>query len=76
MLAIKRSKIESSSLNWDGISHLKGRRWYALRKGPWKYVQTDSSEEFLFDIGKDPYETNDLKDLHPETFKQMKARTL
>ena len=53
----------------------EGRSWFALRKGPWKYVQTDSSEELLFDISKDPYETNDLKDLHPETFKQMKART-
>jgi arylsulfatase A-like enzyme len=53
----------------------EGKRWYALRKGPWKYVQTDSSEEYLFDISQDPNEKSDLKDLHPETFKQMKART-
>ncbi len=39
-------------------------------------MQTDSGDEYLFDISKDPYETNDLKELHPETFKQMKARTL
>lgn len=54
----------------------EGKRWFAIRKGPWKYVQTDSSDEHLFDISKDPNETNDLKELHPEVFKQMKARML
>ena len=54
----------------------EGKRWFALRKGPWKYVQTDSNEEHLFDISEDPNESNDLKALHPEVFKQMKARTL
>jgi arylsulfatase A-like enzyme len=53
----------------------EGKSWYALRKGPWKYVQTDSREEYLFDISQDPYEQKNIKDLHPEAFKQMKART-
>jgi len=52
-----------------------GKRWYALREGPWKYVRTDAGEEFLFDIGEDPNEKNDIKNQHEKTFTKMKART-
>jgi arylsulfatase A-like enzyme len=71
-------EIEDRELFFELGRHItfEGRSWFALRKGPWKYVQTDSGDEHLFDISKDPYETNDLKTLHPETFKQMKVRTL
>ena len=52
-----------------------GKSWYALRKGDWKYVQTDSGDEFLFDIDSDPNEKTDIKDQHADVFAMMKART-
>lgn len=52
-----------------------GKRWYALRKGNWKYVQTDAGEEFLFDIARDPNEKADMKDQQADVFAMMKART-
>ncbi|MCH2206937.1 MAG: sulfatase-like hydrolase/transferase [Lentisphaerales bacterium] len=53
-----------------------GKNWYALRKGPWKYIQNDNQEEFLFNISQDPYEQKNKKDTYPEIFAKMKERTL
>ena len=43
----------------------------AVRKGNWKvYLEEDNPLE-LFDLGKDPYEKNDIASQHPEIVSQM-----
>ena len=59
---------------WQTGSHEElGRSgWKAFRQGSWKYLQTPD-EEFLFDLGKDPNETTNLRCKLPEKFKAFKA---
>lgn len=57
----------------------------ALRRGNWKYRRTDTDKyainemvsvevgEALYDLDADPSESNNLKDVHPEMFKTLKA---
>lgn len=45
----------------------------AVRSGEWKYL-VDSSVEYLFNVVKDPFEKNNLKDTHPDVFKSLKEK--
>lgn len=44
----------------------------AIRKGRWKYLKVES-DEYLFDIIKDPSEKNDQKNEQQQVLKEMKA---
>jgi len=44
----------------------------ALRQGPWKYLKTET-DEYLFNIDKDPFEDNDLRAAYPATFRELRA---
>ncbi|MDF1754231.1 MAG: sulfatase-like hydrolase/transferase [Verrucomicrobiales bacterium] len=51
------------------------RVWKAFRRGPWKYVaktEADSSEEWLFNLDEDPYETTDRTAQHSDVAKELK----
>ncbi|HLO79557.1 MAG TPA: sulfatase-like hydrolase/transferase [Chitinophagaceae bacterium] len=45
----------------------------AIRQGEWKYLGT-ADGEFLFNIEADPFETNDLKQIHPAKFEELKRK--
>lgn len=56
-------------------------RHRALRSGPWKYlcieplgvVDRDLAGEYLFDLSRDPGETQNLKASEPEVFERLKS---
>jgi N-acetylgalactosamine-6-sulfatase len=53
------------------------RTWKAVRHGDLKYVwrqDGDQLDEYLFDLSKDPGESNNLIDSHPEETAQLKQR--
>jgi arylsulfatase A-like enzyme len=45
----------------------------AIRDGKWKYLSYQKGE-FLFDLAADPGEQNDLKEMFPEKFIQLKQK--
>lgn len=50
--------------------------WWAVRNGDWKYVRHrvgERAEEFLFDLCRDPRESNDLLHAHPEIAAQLRG---
>ncbi|HEY0944333.1 MAG TPA: sulfatase-like hydrolase/transferase [Opitutaceae bacterium] len=57
-------------------------RHHAVRSGSWKYlkvealgtVDRDLAGDYLFDLSRDPGETQDLKAREPEVFARLKAR--
>ena len=49
-------------------------QWTALRRGPWKYLQTPQGDEILFDIEEDPHEKSNLAESHPERLAKMRSR--
>ncbi|MEM1294994.1 MAG: sulfatase-like hydrolase/transferase [Verrucomicrobiota bacterium] len=51
---------------------LDRKPWSAVRSGAWKYVETPSEGEFLFDLSQDPNETKNLGDSNPEKMGQMR----
>jgi arylsulfatase A-like enzyme len=44
----------------------------ALRRGTWKYLKTES-DEYLFNIDKDPFEENNLRTAYPALFRELRA---
>jgi arylsulfatase A-like enzyme len=44
----------------------------AVREGDWKYLRI-ASNEFLFDLGKDPRERGNLRNRHKDVFERLKA---
>jgi N-acetylgalactosamine-6-sulfatase len=52
------------------------RTWWAVREGDLKYVRKTEGEtqEWLFDLSKDPGETKDLRSARPGPFKRLKER--
>jgi len=44
----------------------------AVRKGNWKYLITETGE-YIFNLGSDPYENNNLVDSEKEKLKEMKT---
>ena len=47
-------------------------RQEALRDGDWKYLRTTQGE-CLFNLAKDPYEADNLKDKMPQKFRKLKS---
>ena len=47
----------------------------ACRKGPWKYLY-ENDLEYLFHLGRDPGERNNLSDENPERLEEMRAEYL
>jgi arylsulfatase A-like enzyme len=45
----------------------------AIRSENWKYLRV-KSDEFLFDLTKDPKEETDLKTIHPVVFDRLKSK--
>jgi len=46
----------------------------AVRSGNYKFLQDAKGEEYLFDLVKDPSESNNLKDYQTTIFKQLKTK--
>jgi len=46
----------------------------AMRDGKWKYMQDEKGNEYLFDLGNDPSEKNNLKDLQKAIFEKLKMK--
>ncbi len=67
---------DDRELFWELGAHEElGRKpWSAVRSRGWKYVQSNTGEEFLFDLKTDPFEQTNLKDREPERFERMRAR--
>ncbi len=62
------------TLFWELGAHeeLERKPWSAVRSGDWKYLQTPSDGEFLFNLSEDPHERRDLKRRDPERFNAMR----
>ena len=62
--------------NWELGAHAElGRKpWSAVRSGNWKYLQSNTGEEFLFNLDTDPFERNDLSGREPERFQRLRER--
>jgi arylsulfatase A-like enzyme len=46
----------------------------AIRDGDWKYMQDEQGVEYLFDLGKDPVEKNNLKTSNASVFANLKKK--
>jgi arylsulfatase A-like enzyme len=46
--------------------------WRGIVTKRWKYVFCETGRQALFDLGKDPYELNDLSAANPEQLEKMK----
>ena len=66
---------QDRTLFWELGAHaeLERKPWSAVRSGKWKYLQTPSSGEFLFDLEKDPNEERDLSRTSAGQFLEMQA---
>ncbi|MBT5705014.1 MAG: sulfatase-like hydrolase/transferase [Verrucomicrobia bacterium] len=73
---LNAAKSPKRELFWELGSHeeLKRGRWQALREGHYKYVQTPTDGEWLFNIEKDPFEASNLKESHPGEFSRLRER--
>jgi len=45
----------------------------AVRKGNWKYYQSDQGEEALFNLKEDRHEDNDIKQANQDIFADLKS---
>lgn len=70
-----KDRWEDRSLFWELGAHEElGRNpWSAMRSGDWKYLETPSDGEFLFNLSDDPYEQKNLIESEPERFQALKA---
>lgn len=61
---------------WELGSHaeLERGQWLAYRKDDWKYVQTPDGTEHLFQIRRDPFESENLASQDPLTLAHYRAR--
>jgi arylsulfatase A-like enzyme len=64
------NKIVERTLYWRTFQRSKQK---AIRTGDWKYLQ-DEKGEYLFDLGSDQQERNDLKEKHPDIFNKLKNK--
>ena len=62
-------------LFWKTGSHAELNRsgWTCLRRGDWKLLTTPT-EEFLFNLAKDPHETQDLAPAQPRILQDLATR--
>lgn len=63
------------TLFWELGQHdeLGRQPWSAVLADDWKYVQTPTEGEFLFNVKEDPYERRNLKTERPEQFQTMRS---
>jgi arylsulfatase A-like enzyme len=63
-------------LFWELGMHkeLKRGQWQALRDGDYKYVQTPTDGEWLFNIKNDPFELRNLKESKLSEFTKLRKR--
>ena len=73
---IEAAESPKRELFWELGTHqeLNRGRWQALRDGDYKYVQTPTDGEWLFNIEKDPYELTNLRDSDHEEFTRLRKR--
>jgi arylsulfatase A-like enzyme len=59
---------------WETGSHaeLKRGSWAAVRDGDWKYVRSPQYGEFLFHLGRDPFEQINLANREPGQMARLK----
>ena len=50
-----------------------GKNTGAIRDGDWKLIVNNKGEDLLFNIGKDPQESNDLKTKHRKRYRSLKS---
>ncbi|MEM6981196.1 MAG: sulfatase-like hydrolase/transferase [Planctomycetota bacterium] len=58
---------------WITGSHaeLSRRSWRAIRSGRWKLIQAPDQTPMLFDVADDPFESNNLANIHPEIVERL-----
>jgi len=66
---------QDRTLFWELGAHaeLERKPWSAVRSGKWKYLQTPSSGEFLFNLEDDPNEATDLSGSNQAQFRRMRT---
>jgi arylsulfatase A-like enzyme len=76
LLVGKKSQKERE-MYWELGNHAELDRghWMAYRKGNWKYVTAPKEGEWLFDLSRDPFEKNNLKDIERKTFNNLKHKS-
>jgi arylsulfatase A-like enzyme len=47
--------------------------WRAVVHGDWKYLESGKGDRLLFDLAKDPGETTNVADRHPEVKERLRA---
>jgi arylsulfatase A-like enzyme len=57
-------------LYWRVFQRLQNK---AMREGSWKYLQ-DKDGEYLFNLDKDPYEKEDVRQANNEVFQRLKNK--
>ncbi len=70
------AKIGPRDLFWELGPHaeLDRGQWRSLRSGDWKYVQSPTEGEWLFNLANDPFEKENLRLKYPERFQKLRAR--
>ncbi len=71
----ERADWQDRTLFWELGAHaeLERKPWSAVRSGKWKYLQTPSSGEFLFNLEDDPNEATDLSGSNQAQFRRMRT---
>ncbi len=61
-------------LFWELGQHaeLDRERWVSIRRGDWKYVQSPTEGEWLFNIAEDPFEKENLRSKQPVRFERLR----
>ena len=72
MPIMKGKKEETERTLYWGIFQRNQHK--AMRDGKWKYFQDEKGNEYLFDLSADPKEDNNLKDLEPAVFNNLKDK--
>jgi hypothetical protein len=70
-ILLNKQKEVDRELYWR-ISQRKQNK--AMRDGKWKWLQDEKQNEYLFDLGSDPSEKNNLKEKYPEVFQKLKDK--
>jgi arylsulfatase A-like enzyme len=69
-ILIGQQKEIPRELYWRVFQRLQNK---AMREGSWKYLQ-DKNGEYLFNLDKDPYEKEDVRQSNNEVFQRLKNK--
>jgi arylsulfatase A-like enzyme len=69
-ILIGQQKEMPRELYWRVFQRLQNK---AMREGSWKYLQ-DKNGEYLFNLDKDPYEKEDVRQANNEVFQRLKNK--